>query len=266
MTEGGLRDPASRGRCPDIHEKGLKMRHSLLLLTTALLSPVAVAAQDQGKAFPVRYDQDADKDIDDAFDEAFQVPLDSTTEMKAERTIDDATYSFKPIALRPIGNDLWALLSIGSQQDAGHVSSGINAIHYLHAGEGGWKRVGEWLDVGAAGTFGNGATSWGFTKALGKNPYMITSGGGVWQGCAVSSAVVTELAPGGPVDRGAFIDSMSSGAGTGQKEQEYEGSIVAAVPDKSFTVAYTGTRAVKQQYVLKAGKYELVGKEEIPGC
>src|SRR3546814_6707859 len=59
---------------------------------------------------------------------------------------------------------------------------------------------------------------------------------------------------------------MSSGAGLGQSEQDYEGRIVAAVPDKSFTVAYTGTRSFKQQYVLKDGKYALIGKDTVPGC
>lgn len=240
------------------------MRHSFLFLTAALLSPVAAAAEE--KAFPVQLGDEADKDIDDAFAEAFQVPPVSTTEMEAVRTIDGEAYYFKPVALRPLGNDLWVLLSTGNQDEAGHVSSGINAIHYLRAPEGGWKRAGEWFGNGATGTFGNGATAWGFTKALGRNLYLVTSGGGVWQGCAVGSAVVTELAPDGPVDRGSFTDGMSSGGGTGQTEQEYEGRIVAAVPDKSFTVAYTGTRAIKQQYVLKDGKYELVGKDQIPGC
>ena len=88
----------------------------------------------------------------------------------------------------------------------------------------------------------------------------------MWQGCAISSATLTELAPGGPVDRASFMDSMSSGAGLNQKEQGFDGQITAAVPDKSFTVTYTGTRAIKQQYLLKNGKYELVGKDQIPGC
>ena len=65
---------------------------------------------------------------------------------------------------------------------------------------------------------------------------------------------------------GGFTDSMSSGAGIGQTEQTYDGQIVAAVPDKSFTVAYTGTRSFRQQYVLKDGKYALVGKDQVPGC
>src|SRR3546814_6885186 len=142
---------------------------------------------------------------------------------------------------------------------------GINAIHYLQAGPTGGTLKGEWLKLGSVGTVGNAATAWGFSDALGKNPYLVTSGGGVWQGCAIGFATVTELTPDGPVDRGSFTDGMSSGAGLGQSEQDYEGRIVAAVPDKSFTVAYTGTRSFKQQYVLKAGKYALIGKDQVPG-
>jgi len=59
---------------------------------------------------------------------------------------------------------------------------------------------------------------------------------------------------------------MSSGAGIGQIEQGYDGQIVAAVPGKSFAVGYTGTRAFRQQYVLKDGKYALAGKDKVPGC
>src|SRR3546814_16851732 len=81
--------------------------------------------------------------------------------------------------------------------------------------------------------------------------------------CAIGFATVTELTPDGPCDRGSFTDGMSSGAGLGQSEQDYEGRIVAAVPDKSFTVAYTGTRSFKQQYVLKDGKYALIGKDQV---
>jgi hypothetical protein len=142
----------------------------------------------------------------------------------------------------------------------------LNAIHYLKSGPGGWVKQGEWIDLGATGSVGNGATSWAFSSLLGRNPYLITAGGGVWQGCAIGSTVVTELAPDGPVDRGSFIDGMSSGAGIGQKEEQYDGKIAAAVPDRSFTVAYTGTRAFRQQYVLKDGKYALVGNDRVPGC
>lgn len=242
------------------------MLDALLFFSAAMMSIVPTEPTAADMALPVQLGDEAHPDLDEAFGVAFQLGATSTDDGEAVRTIDGEAYYFKPVAIHAIGNDIWALLSTGHQDEAGHVSTGINAIHYLRDTEGGWQRKGEWFGHGATGTFGNGATAWGFTHTLGKNPYLLTSGGGVWQGCAVGSAVVTELAPDGPVDRGSFTDGMSSGGGTGQTEQEYEGQITAAVPDKSFTVTYTGTRAIKQQYVLKSGKYELVGKDQIPGC
>ncbi|MBL0915317.1 MAG: hypothetical protein IBJ13_07315, partial [Sphingopyxis sp.] len=123
-----------------------------------------------------------------------------------------------------------------------------------------------WGDCARCGNGGTAGQGWASPGVLGPNPYRVTGGGGVWEGCLISSAVVTELTPEGPVDRGSFTDAMSSGAGIGQTEQQYDGQIVAAVRGKSFTVGYTGTKAFKQQYVLKGGKYALVGEEKVPGC
>lgn len=242
------------------------MLDTLLLLSAAMMSTVPSGPAAADMALPVQLGDEVHGDMDEAFIAAFQLGGAPADVGEAVRTIDGEAYYFKPAAIHAIGNDIWALLSIGHQDEAGHVSTGINAIHYLRDTKGGWQRMGEWFGNGATGTFGNGATAWGFSRALGKNPYLLTSGGGVWQGCAVGSAVLTELAPDAPVDRGSFTDGMSSGAGVGQKEQEYEGKIISAVPDKSFTVAYNGTRAIRQDYVLKNGRYELVGKDRIPGC
>lgn len=215
-------------------------------------------------AFPVTLGSEENTTIGLAFQTAFG--LAKGAEPTATREIDGRTYTFRPAAIHLLPNNVGVLLSLGSLEEAGHSEGGINAIHYLQGGPSGWQRKGEWLNLGSVGSVGNAATSWAFSDALGKNPYLVTSGGGVWQGCAISSATITELAPGGPVDRGGFTDSMSSGAGLNQKEQGFDGQITAAVPDKSFTVTYAGTRAIRQQYVLKNGKYELVGKDQIPGC
>lgn len=249
------------------------MRNSLLatLIAPVLLASPAASAFDpdtpvgQAKpAFPIALDSDEDTTIGLAFQTAFG--LAKGAETTATREIDGRTYTFRPAAIHLLPNNVGVLLSLGSLEEAGHSEGGINAIHYLQGGPAGWQRKGEWLNLGSVGSVGNAATSWAFSDAFGKNPYLVTSGGGVWQGCAISSATITELAPGGPVDRGSFTDSMSSGAGLNQKEQGFDGRITAAVPDKSLTVTYTGTRAIKQQYVLKNGKYELVGNDQIPGC
>ena len=246
------------------------------LLLATLFAPVLLAAPvasafdpdtpvgEPKPAFPVTLDSEEITTIGLAFRAAFGLP--KGAEATATREIDGRNYQFRPAAIHLLSNNVGVLLSLGSMDEAGHSEGGINAIHYLQGGPSGWQRKGEWLNLGSVGTVGNAATSWAFSDALGKNPYLVTAGGGVWQGCAISSATLTELAPGGPVDRVSFTDRMSSGAGLNQTEQGFDGQITAAVPDKSFTVSYTGTRAIKQQYVLKNGKYELVGKDQILGC
>lgn len=248
---------------------GLTLGKYLLLLPMLAASPALAFDPDTPvdapkESFPITLGDEEDTTIALAFRTAFGLPRGA--DPAATRTIDGNSYSFRPVAIHTMPGDVVALLSIGSLEDAGHSEGGLNAIHYLKASPAGWIKQGEWIGVGATGTVGNGATSWAFSTLLGRNPYLITAGGGVWQGCAVGSAVVTELTPEGPVDRGSFVDGMSSGGGDGQTEQEYEGRISAAVADKSFTVSYTGTRAIRQQYILKNGTYELVGKDQIPGC
>lgn len=249
------------------------MRKSVLtaaVVLSALVSPAVLAfdpdtpVDAEKEAFPITLGSDEDTTIDLAFRTAFGLPKGAGIE--AARTIDERAYRFRPVAIHLLPNNVGVLLSAGSLDDAGHSEGGLNAVHYLKSSAAGWVKQGEWIGIGATGTVGNAATSWAFTNLLGRNPYLITAGGGVWQGCAIGSAVVTELTPDGPIDRGGFIDGMSSGAGIGQTEQEYEGRIAAAAPDKSFTVAYTGTRSFKQQYVLNNGKYEPVGKDQVPGC
>ncbi|WP_447762445.1 hypothetical protein [Sphingopyxis panaciterrae] len=243
---------------------------AVLVALSGLVSPAASAFDpdtpvgEKKEVFPIMLGSEEDTTIGLAFQTAFGLPRGA--EPEATRTIDGQSYHFRPAAIHLLPNNVGVLLSIGSLDDAGHSESGLNAIHYLKSSPAGWVKQGEWIGLGATGTVGNGATSWAFSSLLGRNPYLITAGGGVWQGCAIGSAAVTELTPEGPVDRGAFTEGMSSGAGIGQKEEQYDGKIAAAVADKSFTVAYTGTRAFKQQYVLKGGKYELVGKDQVPGC
>lgn len=243
---------------------------TLLLLPALLAAPAASAFDpdtpvgEKPESFPITLGSDEDETIDLAFRTAFGLP--KGAEPEAARTIDERSYHFRPVAIHLLEDNTGVLLSVGSLDEAGHSEGGLNAIHYLKSSPDGWMKQGEWIGLGATGTVGNGATSWAFSSLLGRNPYLITAGGGVWQGCAIGSAAVTELAPDGPVDRGSFTDGMSSGAGLGQTEQEYEGKIAAAVPDKSFTVAYNGTRSFKQEYVLNNGKYELVGKDQVPGC
>lgn len=253
------------------------MRRSLVnLMAVAALLPVATAAMafdpdtpagaPEAEAFPITLDSDADPTIVTAFFAAFGVRYEPGVATALVISKDGLDYRFRPVALRLLDDNRAALLSVGEASEVAQASSGINAIHYLKSSPKGWVRDGEWFGLGSVGVMGNAATSWRFTDLIGKNPYLVTAGGGVWQGCMVSNAVLTELTPAGPVDRGNFTDAMSFGAGIGQEDAEYDGKIVAAKPDRSFTVEYSGTKRLMQTYVLKNGKYGLVGKDKIPGC
>ena len=184
----------------------------------------------------------------------------------AKHKIANETYEFTPVLLVKVAPKLYALLSTGSLDNAGHSSEGINAIHYLADREGGYKYVDSWFDKGATGTVGNGATAWASTKMLGSNTMFLTEEGGVWQGCGISSTTATELGAKGPVDVASFISHSSSGAGRGQAKYSYTGKITSAVKDKSFTVTYSGTSRFSQTYVRKGAKYERVGPDRVRKC
>ena len=50
------------------------------------------------------------------------------------------------------------------------------------------------------------------------------------------------------------------------KTKSRSGSDRKRVLGETHEIAYTGTKAFTQRYVLKKGKYELVGKDQVPGC
>lgn len=216
--------------------------------------------------FPITPVEQPDAAIRLAFFTAFGVKHIPDAEAIVTREVEGRNYIFTPAAVHLMGDSRAVLLSLGSAPDAGHSDGGINAVHYLKSSPRGWILEGEWLGLGSVGTVGNAATSWTFTGLLGKNPYLVTAGGGVWQGCMISTTGLTELTPERPLDRGSFTNAMSSGAGIGQEEAEYSGQIIAATKDRSFTVGYSGTKSLRQNYVLRGGAYQLVGKDQIPGC
>ncbi len=218
------------------------------------------------EGFPITLNDESEGEMDEAFLAAFDKGVVESEDGSIPVVIDGRAYNFVPLAMHRMSDDVWVLLSGGSLVDAGHSDGGINAVHYLRDQEGGWQLITGSQNIGSTGTVGNPATAWAFTDKLGRNPYLITSGGGVWQGCMIENTTVTELTPAGAVDRGTFTSAMSSGAGIGQTEQEYNGEIVAAVPDKSFTVRYTGSEKFDQTFERKGDSYQIVGKDRVPGC
>jgi hypothetical protein len=179
------------------------------------------------------------------------------------------TYDFSPIMALELGNGRVALFSTGALRDAGHSEEGLNAVHYL-ARTGGRLRVsGHWFGLGAGGSHGMSATQWGETRALSRWPMLYTEGGGTWQGCTVTFATLTELRPAGPADVADFpVGFDDHGMVEGPEAQEIDGVIVAAVPDRSFTVRYSGTMRFSETYTRTGIRYRLSGRGEsrMPGC
>jgi hypothetical protein len=234
---------------------------SLLLITTPAL---AKKAPPKPAAFVELISPDADRK-DDTRDAMFKVAFGKAAPMT--HTIEEQEYSFFPEAVQPLGGDMFALVSMGYNEIAGHAQSGISTVHYLRKTAAGYKVVGEWMDIGVAGTFGQPALGYALTAKLGKNPYLVTHAGGTWQGYTCEITALTELTPTKPLERGSFASGYSnSGEMSKRKRQNLEGVIASAVPDYSFTVRFSGTRKFTQTWVRGEKEYTLKGAEEVPQC
>ncbi len=186
------------------------------------------------------------------------------------RTIEAQDYSFSPEAVQSLGGDMFALISMGQNENDGHASSGMNAIHYVRKTTSGYIKVGEWFDIGAAATFGAPALSYGFTNKLGRNAYLVTQAGGTWQGTTCEWTYLTELTPEKPFNSANFASFYSnSGAveeGSG-KEESIESVIISAIPDKSFAVSFSGSRKFTQNWVHNGSQgYKMKKGKELPIC
>lgn len=157
------------------------------------------------------------------------------------RLFPDHDIDFVPLALIPLPDGRKALVTTGASDCTGHVCSGINAVHYLRRAGGRYAVDGEWLDVGAKGTFGNPASRWGWTAAITSAPVLYTEGGGVWQGYACAFATLTELAADGPVEIASIPVHYSNGGAARTGIVTLTGTIIAADQGRSFTVSYSGT-------------------------
>lgn len=185
------------------------------------------------------------------------------------REVNGQVVTYVPLTLIPLPGGRVALVSTGASDCDGHACSGVNSVHYLQRDTRAWRytAVGEWLDVGASGTFGNPASRWGWSDAIAEAPVLYTEGGGVWQGYACSHASLTELMPAGPVEIASIQISYSDEGAVGTGSTRLEGRITAAEQGRSFTVTYTGSRAFRERYVRGAdGRYQVVGRTDVPGC
>lgn len=210
----------------------------------------------------------ADPARDAMFKAAFGKAAPVSRTISATNTKDEQSYSFSPEAVQPLGGDMYALISMGQNENNGHVASGMNAVHYLRKTAAGYKVVGEWMDIGAVGTFGEPALSYVLTTKLGKNPYLISEAGGTWQGYTCEWTYLTELTPDKPEPRGSFASGYSNSGAVSNKRNamNLESVMISAIPDTSFTVRFSGTRKFEQTWLRGKGEYTLKGEDEVPEC
>jgi len=179
-------------------------------------------------------------------------------------------YDFRPVTAVELGRGVIALFSTGILRFAGHPSDGLNAVHYLARRGRRLVVLGGWFGIGASGSNGEAAARWGVTRALSRFPAIYSEGGGSWQGCRVKFAVLTELRRAGPVDVTDLLPVYYSNAGmVGEENAEtVEGTLSSAIPNRSFTVRYSGTMRFSETYVRTGEGYRLAGAREsrVPGC
>lgn len=198
-----------------------------------------------------------------AFEAVFDAPSIRTD---AIRQIEGETFVFVPLALLPLSPTRVALVSTAVNECTAPRCAGRTAIHYLDHEEGRprspYRQGGEWLDVGARNASGRPVTRWGHTDAIATAPVLYTEAPSPTPGSACTTAVLTELAPAGPVEIARFPVRRGDGAaGT------LDGRIVAADKGRSFTLSYTGKQAFEETHVRSEdGRFRPATASRVPAC
>lgn len=235
----------------------------------ALMAAAASPAQAHEQRAPSPFEIiDVDRDtVPAGTPAAFEAIFGRAPHNEARREVDGSAFLFVPLTLIPLADERTALVSTGANECTGAACSGINAVHYLRSERGSYQVDGEWMGVGASGTFGNPARRWGWTDAIARDPVLYTEGGGVGQGYACSHASLTAFTPEGPVAIADIPIHYSSEGALDTDGTVLKGRITAAKKGRSFTVSYRGSRSFSERYVRgRDGRYTVRGGTKVPGC
>lgn len=253
----------------------MNVKYAAAIAVILIAATIPAAAQEQS-APPLFEIVDVDRDtVPAGTPEAFEAAFDHKTRYDGDgrwyehsRTVDQYEITFVPLTLIPLSDGRKALVTTGTSDCTGPACSGLNAVHYLRRDDSARYAVdGEWLDVGASGTFGNPARRWGWTGVITGKPVLYTEGGGVWQGYACSFATLTELAADGPIEIARVPIHYSNGGAAETGIVTLTGTITAAEQGRDFTVSYAGSRQFDELYVRGAdGRYRLQGETKVPRC
>ena len=207
----------------------------------------------------------AERQVDMAFDAVFG-------HGKREIRIgEEATYAYAK------GRVVWAefgpVLIVEGSGDPSPPSLGALGIFYLREKPGAkFEEVRRWPDAVTGSIMGN-PPQWKIRYDLTDQPVIESVSGGVWQGYACQSTVLTELTRDGPNDLVVFDSHYDSLGAKGNDGTSYDGTISHIVRNRSFIVKFSGTQSATQHFDRKGGKYVRVpdpggelSESAIPTC
>jgi hypothetical protein len=179
----------------------------------------------------------------------------------------DSRFALRPVAAIDIGPGRIALLSHGVDRQRGPSSAGVNAIHYLVRRNGEWHARGGWLGIGVDSSANQPAARWAVTRSLSRWPILYLEGSGVRLGCRTASATLTELRPDAAVDV-VTIPLSFSDVETGRSPSiTLRGTLASAVPDRSFTMRYSGNMRFSETWRRAGDRYRTAsGESRVPLC
>lgn len=182
--------------------------------------------------------------------------------MAASRVLP-AIEGYVPRQLAPLPDGRVALIGTVEKEHAAHVETGWLAIHYLRRAGDGYTLAGSWPREAAGNGFGGAPSSWRTTDRLADNPTVESEAGYGNQGSFCTWITLTELAPGGPVTSKIVLSGYDDSGfhGDSAPATTLTGIITNIVKNRSFDVAFSGTRRFTDHYIRQNGKWVLQGRE-----
>lgn len=175
----------------------------------------------------------------------------------------EGSFEFREGHVVQLGVNLYALISSGYVEGAGHATPGALAIHYLRRQDDGFLRV-EVQPMFIAGGSSGAPPAFEVRTDLMPAPTVVIESGSTNQGetCVVTDLV--ELTPSHPVQRALDIPTARE---TEDNEDEWAGVLQPGRRGRDFAVQYSGASDARAAFVLTdIGTYRGAGVPRLPGC
>lgn len=175
----------------------------------------------------------------------------------------EGSFEFREGHVVQLGTNLYALISSGYVEGAGHATPGALAIHYLRREDDGFRRV-EVPPMFIAGGSSGQAPTFEIRTDLMPAPTVVIESGMTNQGdtCVVTDLV--ELTPSHPVQRSLDIPTAHEAE---DGEDNWTGAFEPGRRGRDFAVQYSGASDARIDFVLTdIGTYRGASAPRLPGC